>query len=335
MATVAAYFDINTGSAEREAEAAGQSISRSFFHVSNLIGVTFSNSSGQSIKVTDSDNRPADITYFTFRSNVSANTVDCCAPNKSLALEFSLRLPQTISQSALPSTTTPLSVSTSRSVPDSPQPVEDLAFTLGNLSDDILSSMDSDELLKLVIKDCDTISVVPSPTIQPFAPSNLFSTPQSTPPQSQSNTLSPKMDRVRKSTQSGDIMTYTGSLLFFDSQDVFDDIFGSDLTMLNLIPRKRGQCANENTDYLLSKVNDFCDLCCLHIFCDSIQLKYVRTDVYDSQKMLADILSHFRRLKWFILFAVKIFLSLLMTYLVVSPLFCLCFHRMRCLGHSV
>ena len=84
-------------------------------------------------------------------------------------------------------------------------------------------------------------------------------------------------------------MTYTGSLLFLDSQDVFDDIFGSDFTMLNLIPRKRGQCANENTDYLLSKVNEFCNLCRLHIFCDSIQLKYVGMDVYDSQKMLVDI----------------------------------------------
>ena len=77
MVTVAAYFNINTGSAEREAESAAQSISRSFFHVSNLIDVTFFNSSGQPIKVTDSDNRPADITYFTFCSNVSANTVDC------------------------------------------------------------------------------------------------------------------------------------------------------------------------------------------------------------------------------------------------------------------
>ena len=143
------------------------------------------------------------------------------------------------------------------------------------------------------------------------------------------------MNRVRKLTESGDIMIYTGSLLFLDSQDVFDDIFGSDLTMLNLIPHKRGQCANTNTDYLLSKVNTFYNLCRLNIFCDSVQLKYVGTDVYDSQKMLADILSHFRRLKWFILFAVKIFLSLLMTYLVVSPLFCLCFHRMRYLGHSV
>ena len=65
--------------------------------MSNLIGVTFSNSSVQPIKITDSDNRPANITYFTFHSNVSANTVDCRAPIKSLALEFSLRLPQTLS----------------------------------------------------------------------------------------------------------------------------------------------------------------------------------------------------------------------------------------------
>ena len=67
--------------------------------------------------------------------------------------------------------------------------------------------------------------------------------------------------------------------------------------MLNLIPRKRGQCANENTDYLLSKVNEFCNLCRLHIFCDSIQLKYVGTDVYDSQKMLADISLTLSKLK--------------------------------------
>ena len=133
--------------------------------MSNLIGVTFSNSSGQPIKVTSSDNHPADITYFTFRSNVSANTVNCCAPNKSLALEFSLRLPQMLSQSALPSTTTPFSVSTPRSVPDSPQLVKELAFTLGNLSDDIFSGMESDELLNLVIKARDTISVVPSQNI--------------------------------------------------------------------------------------------------------------------------------------------------------------------------
>ena len=55
------------------------------------------------------------------------------------------------------------------------------------------------------------------------------------------------------------------------------------------IPRKREQRANENTDYLLSKVNELYNICRLHIFCDSIQLKYVGTDVYDSQNILADI----------------------------------------------
>ena len=80
--TVAAYFEINTGSAEREAEAAAQAISRSFFRVSNLIGVTFSDLSGNPIKIPDTDNHPADITYFTFCSNVTANTVDCRVPKK-------------------------------------------------------------------------------------------------------------------------------------------------------------------------------------------------------------------------------------------------------------
>ena len=49
LATVAVYVDINTGSTEREVEAAAQYISRSFFRVSNLIGVTFSDSSGKFI----------------------------------------------------------------------------------------------------------------------------------------------------------------------------------------------------------------------------------------------------------------------------------------------
>ena len=77
---VASYFNINTSSAEREAETASQSISRSFFQGLNLIGVTFSDTSRYPIKLSDTDSRPADLTYFSFRSNVSANTVVCRAP---------------------------------------------------------------------------------------------------------------------------------------------------------------------------------------------------------------------------------------------------------------
>ena len=97
------------------------------------------------------------------------------------------------------------------------------------------------------------------------------------------------MDRVRSIATSNEVMTYTGSLDFLGSQDIFDIVFGDDPCMLTLIPRKKGQCATENTDYLIQKRNEFCNLCRLHIFCDSVQLKYIGTDVYDSQKMLADI----------------------------------------------
>ena len=63
-----------------ETETATQSIFRSFFHVLNLINVTFFDTFGKPIKVPDTDSRPADVTYFTFRSNGSAKTIDCRTP---------------------------------------------------------------------------------------------------------------------------------------------------------------------------------------------------------------------------------------------------------------
>ena len=44
-------------------------------------------------------------------------------------------------------------------------------------------------------------------------------------------------------------------------------------------------------------MNEFCKFYRLHIFCDSVQLKCVGTDVYDSQKMLADISLALSKLK--------------------------------------
>ena len=59
--------------------------------------------------------------------------------------------------------------------------------------------------------------------------------------------------------------------------------------MTRIIPRNQRQCVNMDTEYLASKVLAFCNLCRLHIFCDSFQLKNVFTASYDSQKMLVDI----------------------------------------------
>ena len=115
----------------------------------------------------------------------------------------------------------------------------DLAFTLGNLSDDILTGMDTIELMKLIINARDTIISVSSPFIQPISPSNLFFTPQSLSASPTSHSHTPKIDRVRSVVTSNEVMTYTGSLDFLDSQDIFDIVFGDDPCMLTLTPRKR------------------------------------------------------------------------------------------------
>ena len=41
--------------------------------------------------------------------------------------------------------------------------------------------------------------------------------------------------------------------------------------------------------YLVTKLHAFCNFYQLNIFCDSVQLQYIGTDTYSSQKMLADI----------------------------------------------
>ena len=93
LSTVASYFSIRTGSAERDADTAAQSLSRSFFLIFNLTGVVFLDLTGKMIKVPVTTSHPADLTFFNFRSNVIATTVDIHSTNKSLDLEFALRLP--------------------------------------------------------------------------------------------------------------------------------------------------------------------------------------------------------------------------------------------------
>ena len=55
--TVAAYFGITTGAVEREAERIVDSVRPAFLHVENLQGISFLNSSGKGIQITDLNNR--------------------------------------------------------------------------------------------------------------------------------------------------------------------------------------------------------------------------------------------------------------------------------------
>ena len=84
-------------------------------------------------------------------------------------------------------------------------------------------------------------------------------------------------------------MTYTSPLHVLDTQSSFDLVFGSNPTMLHLFSKKHKQCTTEDTEYLTSKLLNFCNSCQLHIFCDLVQFQYVGTASYDSQTILAYI----------------------------------------------
>ena len=96
MTTVASYFFLNTDSAEREAETAVETIRSNCFIIPNLQGIGFADASGKLISILDPDKRPADLSYFTFRSVVSSITVDARAQDKKLSIKFSLRLSHTL-----------------------------------------------------------------------------------------------------------------------------------------------------------------------------------------------------------------------------------------------
>ena len=180
-----------------------------------------------------------------------------------------MRLPQSLSQHSLASTGKVSTISTPTtqvkptplSTLKPPQTVEDLGFTLGNLSDDILSGITPVELRTLLITARETISVPPG---------NLFPTPTPISTTTLADPATPKMDWVRSVALSGGVMTYTGPLDFLDSQSSFDTVFRDDPTMLRLTSRNKGVCANEDTEYLRLKVITFSNLVRLHIFSDSV-----------------------------------------------------------------
>ena len=98
------------------------------------------------------------------------------------------------------------------------------------------------------------------------------------------NRSSPQIGCLRR----GDNI-YLGSLNFLDSLASFDDIFGITLVMLCVKRRAAGSCANEETEYLASRLNKYCDLCQFHLFCSIIKLQFVGTENYDTHRMIHDI----------------------------------------------
>ena len=92
VSTVASYFDTSTAMSQWEVEIASLSIRGSIFCVANMSGVGFLDYTGKSVTISDPDNYPRDVSYFTFLSYLNPNTVDPRALNAVHQFEFSLRL---------------------------------------------------------------------------------------------------------------------------------------------------------------------------------------------------------------------------------------------------
>ena len=105
------------------------------------------------------------------------------------------------------------------------------------------------------------------------------------------------MDRVRKSAASVGVTTYLGSFDFLDCQTTFDYIFGNTPVMLRVTRRVIEACATEETEYLVTRLYKYCDLCQIHLFYSIIKLQFVGTEKYDTYCMMHDIYLAFSELK--------------------------------------
>jgi len=97
------------------------------------------------------------------------------------------------------------------------------------------------------------------------------------------------MDRVRISVASGRLSTYLGPMNFLDNQASFVSVFGLNPVMLRVSKRVVDTCAIEDTEYLATKLGNYCDTCQLHLFYDIVKLQFVGTTVYDTHRMMHNI----------------------------------------------
>ena len=59
--------------------------------------------------------------------------------------------------------------------------------------------------------------------------------------------------------------------------------------MLRVTRRAAGSCATEETEYLATKLNKYCDPCQLHLLYSVIKLQFDGIENYDTHRMMHDI----------------------------------------------
>ena len=118
-----------------------------------MSGVGFLDSMEKSVTISDPDNRPRDVSYFTFHSSLYPNTVDPQASNTVHQFEFSLRLPHNSTSSfvnfSLPK---PSIVPNQSSLPTFNE-------TFSSLSDDLLNQLLETETRDMFSAQPDSLSL--------------------------------------------------------------------------------------------------------------------------------------------------------------------------------
>ena len=268
-----------------------------FFPVENLIGLGFRSQYGTQIQCRPHEPRPANLTYFAFRSVARASALDSRGPDNEFSFDFVLKLPQTLVNVTAPVVSNIASPHPVSTISDNTaEGLEAMQFELGNLAEDHLESLSTKEMRSLLKRSVSAItsSPVKSGTSRKkvkAGPATLFGvTTPSTAPSTTGASTTPKMDRVFAHSASGVTSTYTGPFNFLEdgNQAVFTSIFGVKPTPLWMDSVKKG-LPMENAEGLKTKLLPFVSLCHLFIFCSIVYRRYVGTSDYDKTQIITDV----------------------------------------------
>ena len=133
-----------------------------FFPVENLIGLGFHSQYGTQIQCRPHEPRPANLTYFAFRSVARASALDSRGPDNEFSFDFVLKLPQTLVNVTAPVVSNIASPHPVSTISDNTaEGLEAMQFELGNLAEDHLESLSTKEIRSLLKRSVSAITSSP------------------------------------------------------------------------------------------------------------------------------------------------------------------------------
>ena len=312
MAVMAAEIPISTTSATSEAATICNGMYDEAFKVQNLSPVSFFDDFGKKISASitfDPALRPANITFVNFTCKIEGKKLDKRIQPPDLVFNFSLHLPQT--EMLVPS------------ADGTNSPVQEMGQSSNDKDDNLLNTLlakakkqNSDISTELLNEACLNFlsQVSPVKKDQQSDGNNGFRTPvHSTQADDKEEIametlLSPKMKKLIQRDQSvsgsGSLQySFYGSLGFVDNQDIFDNIFGIQPTILQItrlshINSNLGADSISCTSPAINKLHEYIDKCHLDIFVSVCRDDYVGlSDPASTQQATQEICKNFSVLK--------------------------------------